>query len=598
MDRLHTMKQRYENRAAELTVQLENSITLASSHFVAFYDAFRLYGKGISQVGFGGNSFGAKFQPQGIDWVHFLPPGMGEPAVHTHLKQEKYERARRRKNAAVSAIEREKLRRELDDEEREKRRQFEISNAQGIRDEEEKNMFGEVYSGLIGSREDKLSVLEANALISQWEKLLHMRERRYPDSLKLAVIANDVACVKLELFPESDLRMGQAIGSLRQAATLASQGFSKMCEFAGEVVINQTEAHSRLRGMLISEEADEFDEAMEEYEQQKREQLAQLAPVPEAPTFCFESLRGRVAPHSPAAFFLLFLNYFTLLRRTKSTHELGEPEVQCMKEMVSLIYSSMLNAKERKNIALERKMELFTVFPLGDVKESLRLTLDELEEHRRALKKTMDSEALQRRLEEYDASKRVTNRRVLRMGDEDNKDFMGIQALALVDPKQAREMKFRKQMKAAKRQRKISIKQRNKMYRMIATDEISDFFHAQARKADINRVTWGNEEEEDKEVEDPFYVSESSSDEDSIQLPNHSHMDTTTTTATSRDTPHTKSSSGSGKERDSEGNNDKYINANDASSLISDTSSLTNATGLTGAKKSVMSFLMKGRKGT
>ena len=164
-------------------------------------------------------------------------------------------------------------------------------------------------------------------------------------------------------------------------------------------------------------------------------------------------------------------------------------------------------------------MELFTVFPLGSVEDSLHYSLEELVEHRKTYKKTIDDETLQARLQEYkgNPNKPALRRNVVSRGEN---SVLAFEALALVDPAAAKKMKFKEQMKLAKRKRKISIKQRNKMYEMISTDEISEFFHQQARKADINVVKWGNEEEEE-EVDDPFFVSEDESSEDSDEEKAH-----------------------------------------------------------------------------
>ena len=583
-DRLHTLKQRYEHRASELSNQLETSVNLSASHFLSFYDALRLYGDGISQVGYGGNNFGMKLHTTGIDWINFLPPGMGEPALRTGLKKEKYERARQRKNAAISAIEREKLRRELDDEERERRRKNDIANAQKIRDDEEKTMFGEVYSGLLGAREEKLSAKETDEFIAQWDKLLNMRERRYPDTLKVAVISNDVGCVKVELCPESDLRLGQALVCFRDAAMIAFDEFTTATHFDGSVTISIDESHKRIFGMINEMEQLEYNTEMDEFELLKKEHLQKLLPVPVPPTFCFDSLRTLIAPHNPAAFFLIFLNYFSVLRKTQSTQELNDSEQQRMKEVLYLIYFSMLNAKERKNIGLERKMELFTVFPFGNIEESLKFTLEELVEHRKAYKKTIDDEELQLRLQEYKGVSRPALRRNVVSSGAVSDNTLALQALALVDPVQAKKMKFKQQMKEAKKKRKISVKQRNKMYEMIASDQISEFFHQQARKADINVVKWGDEEEE-KEVDDPFFVSDDSSeDESEYFLKDNNSVD-------SESTGHVKSVPAESRESGSGGKHAGSLN--DASSLISDTSSLT--TPGVPKKRSVMSFLMKGR---
>ena len=590
-ERMETLKHRYESRANELSHELEISVSLAASHFLAFYDAFRLYGVDVSQIGYGGNCFGMKTQGTGFDIFDLLPPGMGEIALRSGQKRDKYERSKQRKNAAINAIEREKLRRELDDEEREKRRKFEIANAQRIRDDEEKTMFGEIYSGLISAREEKMSTKETDDFLRQWEKLLNMRERRYPDTLKVAVISNDVACVKIELCPESDLRLGQAVVCLRNAAMIAYDVFKQLTDFIGEVTTGVDEAHKRIREMLDEVELSEFDDGLEEYSKRKEEHLKMLLPVPNPPTFCFESLRALVTPHYPAAFLLIFLNYFTILRKTSSTHELNDSEQQCMKEVVFLLHSSMLNAKERKNINVERKMELFTVFPLGSIEDSLHHTLQELTEHRRAHKKTVDDAALQARLQEYKGPDRPSRQNIINRGDT---SMAAMEALAMVDPQQAKKLKFKQQMRDAKRKRKISIKQRNKMYEMIYDDTISAFFQQQARKADITAVKWGDEEEE-KEIDDPFYVSDVS-DSDSDSESKQRSISTRKSFISSSVVSNPEQKLLNDEKRSSsinEGANDTYSYVTATSSSLTTTADSASSQK---KKKGIMSFLMKGRK--
>jgi hypothetical protein len=229
-DRLQRIKTQCERRAFKLSAQLEESVHLCSAHFIAFYDAFRLYGAGIDQIGMGTAESGLKVQVDGISWLHYLPPGLGEPSAARQTANDKYERAMRRKNAAMNAIERERLRRELDEEAREKRRQWETANQQLFRDEEEKKMFVEAYAALIGAREATLTPKDVEEILTMWRNIVQVRRDRYPATMKLVVILNDLACVLFELCGNEPLAIAEAVAHLREASSLVMEYVQDMLD--------------------------------------------------------------------------------------------------------------------------------------------------------------------------------------------------------------------------------------------------------------------------------------------------------------------------------------------------------------------------------
>jgi hypothetical protein len=235
-DKLQFLKLKCERRAEKLMRQLEESVHLCGAHFLSFYDALRLYGEGSAGAGGGGGGAGAgglvqfgcgsaelclKINLMGMNWFEFLPEGLGEACAVKQKENEKIERAMQRKNAALNAIERERLRRDLDEEEREKRRLWEIANAQLARDEEEKTMFDEVYAMLLESREERVSSQDIEEMIGAWKRLLELRERRYPNSLKVAVTMNDLACVLFELCADRPIFIAEAVSYLRNSAEIS-----------------------------------------------------------------------------------------------------------------------------------------------------------------------------------------------------------------------------------------------------------------------------------------------------------------------------------------------------------------------------------------
>jgi hypothetical protein len=219
-ERLQDTKVKCEQRAMFLSAQLEESVQLCGAHFVAFYDAFRLYGAGIRQIGGGTIEVGFSARLTGVEFMHFLPPGLGEASAARQKAQDKYERAMQRKNAAMNAIERERLRRDLDEEEKAKRRQWELANVQIVRDEEEKTLFGEAYSALVSAREEKLSHQEIEETIALWKHLQNLRDDRYPDTLKLAVCQNDVACVLMEIGSHKPMWIAEALSLFRESTKI------------------------------------------------------------------------------------------------------------------------------------------------------------------------------------------------------------------------------------------------------------------------------------------------------------------------------------------------------------------------------------------
>lgn len=228
-----------------------------------------------------------------------------------------------------------------------------------------------------------------------------------------------------------------------------------------------------------------------------------------------EYVRNSLEPQSPASLALLLQNYLTALRLTNNTEELHDDGCAVMKEALYSLHFCLTD-KEKNNIHIERAMELLTILPLGDVHDQLDLSMKELDGHRQEYHKRMEQERLQKRLQEYNGKGGAGRKAGLFLTKDDQR--AGIDVMALVDPKKAKRIKFKREQRAARKKRNVSIKQRNKMYRMIASGEISDFFERQAKKVDEDSdVTWGDDHLAN--VEDPFAVSEgeeSESDDDSF----------------------------------------------------------------------------------
>ncbi len=126
-----------EKEAEFLSRKIQDDVNISCAHFISFYDSFRLFGRGLSHLGVGTSQCSARVIVSGDDWTSALPAGQGEPSVLRHREAEKAKRALVRKNAALGALERERLRRDADSEEARLKREARLADTQGAFDDEE-----------------------------------------------------------------------------------------------------------------------------------------------------------------------------------------------------------------------------------------------------------------------------------------------------------------------------------------------------------------------------------------------------------------------------------------------------------------------------
>lgn len=460
-----------EQRARDAMDKLELCVQLSSAHFVAFYDAFRMYGSGLRTVCFGTKELSAKLNLTGVSFSDLLPAGKGELSVIQQILHDKMTRAVARKTAALKAIERERMRRDLDAVERERRRKWEQENAQLLRDEEEKSKFVEAYSALMAAREANVRWQDIGNVIDLWRGLLQLRESRYAKSLKVAGCQTNLACLLMEYFSHIPVRVNEAVTLFRSCALIVYH-----------IVTQKLEEYEKERMIKGAEELDATDDA--------------------------SLVRKHFAPNSPAALAVCLINYITILRVTKNEAEMAEDFCTKVKLLFNDLYQQCTD-KERSNMHAERSLELLSVFPFGDIKGSISLTYTELETYWEEEKKRLAAETLQKRLDEFRLNDPGIKRREgLNMSVEEQN--LGMNVLGIVDPKRAQKLKFERLQRENKRKREYSVRQRKKMYDMIASDEISSFFHIQAQRVALDKGigVWGTEI---AEVDDPFYVAPNSS---------------------------------------------------------------------------------------
>ena len=156
-------KEKLSKKILELETSMKENEDLLAAHCCAAYDAVRLLTLSTPSLGLGSADFCLRAVNSGIDWISLLPPGQGEYSPIRQHRFDKLERAKRRKSAALAALERERffvfckilkslslfffgirLRRNMTDEEKEKVRLEELRLQQEQWDLEEEELVGEV----------------------------------------------------------------------------------------------------------------------------------------------------------------------------------------------------------------------------------------------------------------------------------------------------------------------------------------------------------------------------------------------------------------------------------------------------------------------
>jgi hypothetical protein len=100
-----------------------------------------LHVTGVSSVGCGTAELSLRLTSSGFDFADLLPAGAGELSRNTKLREDKAARAAERAQAALDALERERLRRAQEKEDKDRLRQQRELEQQLRQDEEERILF-------------------------------------------------------------------------------------------------------------------------------------------------------------------------------------------------------------------------------------------------------------------------------------------------------------------------------------------------------------------------------------------------------------------------------------------------------------------------
>lgn len=405
-----------EAEAEDVTQMTSKAIQLLGCHSLAFYDALRMYGVGLGAIGGGNEDMCVQALAKGLDFVRYLPRGHGEPGAWKQKQADKVARAARRREEALAALERERMRRETSAEEIERLRKLKEDAVQRERDEDEKRLFDTAYLALTEHRESVVGSTRSECLrvVEMLRELAAIKDARYPYTLKAAIAHVNFAVVVLELEVE-----------------------------------NESEAQRDALAAVESALAEGMHDVARSY--------PVLAAVDE--TFFAEGFRSVDFPkHLPACYLLVLQNCLSILRRLQAFSTLSRSNAAVL--TIGFL-EEILSDKERANINAEREAMGMMILPYGDVSAELKETLDEFNQMREL--------ELQRRAIEEQI--RLDNERLAELrGHEDTADEV-LRKLRLEKEETRRRRR---------EDRINMIRTRNKLYGMIQSDEVSQLFRTKA----------------------------------------------------------------------------------------------------------------------
>lgn len=195
---------------------------------MALYDVVRWLEVFTPFLGMGTAEVNLRIGLKGLQFAQFLPPAMGEPTIFKQAIQEKIERTERRRQEAFAALERERLRRELTDDERERLRLEKIAEMIRERDMQERALLDAAYIALVECREKGPLALKSDIepVLNLWRQLDVTMNDRHPRSLKSVIGHVNAAVVMLELEGDQEVKVVR-----QEAKRLTIQALEELTTF-------------------------------------------------------------------------------------------------------------------------------------------------------------------------------------------------------------------------------------------------------------------------------------------------------------------------------------------------------------------------------
>lgn len=197
---IDTRKEFLEKTLQEVLHILDEQDKQLPAHLLAAYDALRMFGKAISSVGLGSKDITLRLNIDGFDSLQHLPAGMGEVNDVQHLNEEKEERYAHRRQAAMAAIERERLRRAMTDEDYERIKQEKLRKERLFYEAQDKQVYDEAIRKLYESREEKKTMAELGQIVKLFDEFFKRKQARGGGGIDSIIAKNNIACVMVEVY--------------------------------------------------------------------------------------------------------------------------------------------------------------------------------------------------------------------------------------------------------------------------------------------------------------------------------------------------------------------------------------------------------------
>eukprot|EP00597_Dinobryon_sp_UTEXLB2267_P010873 CAMPEP_0170099730 /NCGR_PEP_ID=MMETSP0020_2-20130122/1214_1 /TAXON_ID=98059 /ORGANISM="Dinobryon sp., Strain UTEXLB2267" /LENGTH=1015 /DNA_ID=CAMNT_0010322445 /DNA_START=705 /DNA_END=3753 /DNA_ORIENTATION=+ len=436
-------------------IQMKENGDLLAAHCCAAYDAVRLLTDSTPNVGFGTVDLCVKGLSTGFDWIHLLPKGAGEFAPLKMQRYEKLEKARQRKSAALAALERERLRRNMTEEEKERARLEQLALQQEQWDIEEQQLVEEALELLFIAREERLSTAELTELMTLWENILDLKEKRYPKHLKCCICQNNLGCVLLEFYGPSH-PIGSNASFLFESAVKCIMDASK----------SDQESVDEFPGSQILKSSADEDEAIN-----------------------LSAERAATA--------MLLLNQLSFLLDTESHSQLKQAFL--VKCYVFELFNS-LSESDRDKLVNGVVGDVFLMPVLcvrssanSSVQKVLQLVIHEVQtnlEERARLRKEEEEWLAQQAVLEAELAA------VAERQSQKDDDSLPPPVKTAKQRRQEKLDKYEEQRKLAADKRSETTKKRQIMYGMIQSNEITAVFEARAQRAEtLEQPQWGADTE-------------------------------------------------------------------------------------------------------
>lgn len=196
-----------EERLESVTAQIQAQEASLLEHSLAAYDILRQFTTGVSSFGWGTQDICLRGTMEGMPLIsHLAMPGCGEASFLHEQEHAKKERFERRKQLAMAAVERERLRRTMTAEDHARIQRVKARKRKQKVAREAKRHFHECHRGyrqLVAENrihQRKIPMIDWANTIKRLEQLLRLQDEPYPHALPAQILKHNVGLMYYEIY--------------------------------------------------------------------------------------------------------------------------------------------------------------------------------------------------------------------------------------------------------------------------------------------------------------------------------------------------------------------------------------------------------------